>query len=725
MRTYAYGFPRLGKNREYKRLLEGFWSKKIAESELTAGLEKLDSERLNTYQEYVDDFPVGEMTFYDHMLDTAIMVGLYKADNLNEYYNLCRGKDALALTKWFNTNYHYLVPQIPSSFKPGDFKLKKADQLKKIGIPYLIGPFTFLKLCKGINSANFLDYLLSLASVYRKILKDFSSVHIDEPAFVLRLTPNEITWIKKAYAQIGNNDCRISLFTYYEAVDNLVDLYELPVAAIALDFIHGERNLKEGLKRYGFPKDKTLIAGIVNGRNVWKTDISKTISNLRELSKYTQDLVISTSCPLYHLPITKEGEELDARLLEKIAFAKERLSELRLIAAIFEGREKEPQEQPLSHLGGGTGFGLNPEVRQRVRNLKEEDFCKSLSYEQRHNIQKQILNLPLMPSTTIGSFPQTQELRKKRQDYKKGRIKEVDYDAFIKEKISHLVKAEEDSGLDVLVHGEFERTDMVEFFAQKLNGIATTMNGWIISYGSRVYRPPLIYGDVYRDKPMTVKEIAFCQGLTKRPVKGMLTGPITIIAWSYAREDTSIEEVAYQIALCLADEIRDYEKAGIKIVQIDEPAFREKAPIKRRDWDEYFSWAIKSFNLASNTDPKTQIHTHMCYSEFGEILKYILALDFDVISIEAARSKGEIVEDFKRLKFRRQIGLGVWDIHSPAVPQVAEIKETLHRALKVFSKENFWINPDCGLKTRDWPEVNAGLANMIKAAEDLRRDAAG
>lgn len=720
MKTYAYGFPRLGKKREYKKIIESFWSKEIQEGDLRESIGNLEKERLAAYEKYVDKFPAGEMTFYDHMLDTALMLGLYKCKDLDAYYNLCRGKDALGLSKWFNTNYHYLIPQFNQSFSPSEFKAtwnkpREARQLGMKGVPYLIGPFTFLKLSRGINQEKLGEYLLFLADVYVELIKDFPEVHIDEPAFAMELSRKEIGWIKQVYHRLGSQNPHINLFTYYDSIDFLQDLYELPVRAIGLDFVNGKENLAN-IRKHGFPKEKTLIAGIVNGRNVWRVNISKRVEFLRELSRYAEDLVISNAAPLYHLPITTETEQLDKRLLEKIAFAEERLAELKLIARTYEGKKQEIKDK-----GEIGGFGANPKVQERIKNLKDEDFKKAVFYDERIKKQKKILDLPLFPTTTIGSFPQTQEIRKKRADFKSGKISEREYATFIKEEIAKLIILQENLDLDVLVHGEFERTDMVEFFAQELDGIATTKNGWIISYGTRGYRPPIIFGDVSRPKPMTLNEIGFAQSLTERPVKGMLTGPVTIIAWSFVRDDIPISEVAYQLSLCLQDEIRDYEKAGIKIAQIDEPAFREKAPIKKRNRESYFDWAVKSFNLASRTKPETQIHTHMCYSEFGEIIEYILKMDFDVITIEASRSKGDIIKYFQDVNFKRQIGLGVWDIHSPVIPDIKDMTKIVERALGVFSKENFWINPDCGLKTRDWPETKAALKNLVAVAKKTRR----
>ncbi len=718
MKTYAYGFPRLGLNREYKKTIESFWKGDLAESETRKALDKLQKDILNSYKNTVEVFPVGEMTGYDHMLDTAIMVGLYKPKNLEEYYELCRGKRALEMTKWFNTNYHYLVPDLGGlgdiEFIPNWNKAKEYLDRFKEGIPYFIGPFTFLKLCKGISSEKFEEYLLSLVAVYREFLSEIPEAHFDEPAFVMDLSAEEINLIKKAYETFQDVASKIHLFTYYGNVDFLTELYELPVASIGLDFVHGRENL-QAIKANGFPMDKTLIAGIVDGRNVWKNDFNASIALLRDLSEKVHSLGISNAAPLYHLPITTEEEQLDTALMEALAFATEKLAEIRDIAKLFDSGTAIPTGKP-------KDFGHNMDVQKKIQALTEKDFEKGASVEERRKLHDEILRLPLFPTTTIGSYPQTQDVRKTRADFRKGKISEEEYTAFIKKKIDELIAFQEKIGLDVLVHGEFERTDMVEFFAEKLGGVATTKNGWIISYGTRGYRPPIIFGDVSRPAPMTIKEIQYAQSLTDKPVKGMLTGAVTIIAWSFVREDIPIQEVAYQIGLALREEIQDYEKAGIKIVQVDEPAIREKAPIKKRDWPAYFEWAIKSFRLTTNTDPKTQIHTHMCYSEFGEIVEQIDQMDFDVISIETTRSRGDIIESFERIDFKKQIGLGVWDIHSPVVPTEQEMREVVERALKVIPKENFWINPDCGLKTRQWEETEASLKNLVALAQDLRKE---
>ncbi len=717
MKTYAYGFPRIGRNREYKKAIEGLWNRKVKELDVTAALSGIQRDNEAVYAGKVDVFPEGEMSFYDPMLDTAILCGIYDPKGLAEYYELCRGSRALEMTKWFNTNYHYLAADLSgakaSSFRPN---IDNPNLFfKKRNYPSFIGPFTFLKLSKGIDKKKFADLFMSLTGVYKEIIGGYEKVQIDEPAFVTDLEKPEIALIKEGYRLLGGSGSRITLMTYYDSVDFMEELLSLPVSAVGLDFVRGAEGYEYILKN-GFPADKTLIAGLVDGRNVWKNDIRISTERLKMLSAKAKDIMVSNAAPLYHLPVAVSVETaLDDKLKNRLSFAEEKLSEISLISECFEG--KTPVPERLS----SRGYGRDDSVRERTKALKESDFIKKIPVTKRRKKQDEGLNLPLFPTTTIGSFPQTAEVRDKRAAYLKGEITASSYKEFIHAEIGKLVRFQEDLGLDVLVHGEFERTDMVEFFAQKLSGIATTGKGWVISYGTRAYRPPIIFGDVSRPAPMTLEEIEYAQATTMKPVKGMLTGPVTIISWSYCREDVPEPEVAYQISLALKDEITDYEKGGIKIVQVDEPAFREKAPIKRRGWEEYFDWAVKSFNLATNTDPGTQIHTHMCYSEFGEIIDYINRLDFDVITIEASRSKGDIIKAFENIDFKRQIGLGVWDIHSPHVPSVDEMLDIVKRSLEKIPKENFWLNPDCGLKTRGWPETKESLRNLMEAAKIMRR----
>ncbi|MFW6254408.1 MAG: 5-methyltetrahydropteroyltriglutamate--homocysteine S-methyltransferase [Chitinivibrionales bacterium] len=720
MRTYAYGYPRIGANREYKKSVESFFTGTISEAQLRAALDELQRAILTTYDGRIDSFPVGEMTRYDAMLDTAIVFGIYRPENTTQYYELCRGADALPMTKWFNTNYHYLMPDL-SGIEPDELsvhwnKPKETAMEFGLGIPSIIGPVTFLRLSRGVSPERFEPMLMALARNYRKMLSSLSEIHIDEPAFVLDTDKKTVSLIKKAYDIIGDTSCRINMMTYYEGVDFLPDLYDLPISALGLDFVHGKSNLRQ-IRKHGFPSDKMLIAGVVDGRNVWRSDIGAKMNLLDELYEHVQHLSVSNAAPLYHLPVTTAGENLPPQLLDKLAFADQRLEELETIATLHD-ESNEPESSTSS------AYGLNKDVQKRIQSLTDADFNRSVPYPKRVERQKRVLNLPPFPTTTIGSFPQTADIRRKRAAFRRGDVSGKEYKSFINNKIDQLISFQKEVGLDVFVHGEYERTDMVEYFAEKLQGVATTSKGWILSYGTRGYRPPIVYGDVYRSEPMTLREIDYAQKHSPKPVKGMLTGPATIISWSFVREDVSQEQVAYQIALGLKDEIRDYEQAGIRIVQVDEPAFREHAPIKKRDWGKYFTWAVRAFNLATSVSPETQIHTHMCYSSFGEIIEQIARMDFDVISIEASRSDVAILKDFADISFDRQIGLGVWDIHSPSVPSSAHMEKVVRNALEVFDKSQIWVNPDCGLKTRDWEETRESLRAMVLAARSLRDDLA-
>ena len=723
MKTYAYGFPRIGAQREYKRTIERCWNEDFSSQacdELVKNLRKLQDEMITMYDSQVDEFPSGEMTGYDPMLDVAIMVGRYNPSDWRDYYELCRGATALEMTKWFNTNYHYLVPEFgncsPASLKFNDRWIKLFDRAERADMPRaMIGPYTFLRLSKEIPSSMFGDFLEAVTHIYSQLLTQKSKIWLFEPAFVLDEVVAHRSKILKAYATLGETGADISLFTYYDNVDFLQVLYDMPVSAIGIDCIHSSEAIEQ-IETLGFPQDKTLIAGLVDGRNVWRTDVAKTCAILRRLSRVTNNIAISNAAPLFHLPYTIEGEQFDAQLMQRIAFAKEKLEDLALIKAQMSQSEASASSASSDADAAHTAV-TNTKVQQRIAALTESDFVRATPYAERREAQQKRFSLPIFPTTTIGSFPQTPEVRKKRAQFRKGEIDEATYRSFVDHTIADTIKRQEQLDLDVLVHGESERTDMVEFFAEKMDGIAMTKNGWIISYGTRGYRPPIIYGDVSRPAPMSIREISYAQSLTTRPVKGMLTGPVTIIAWSFVRSDMPIDTIAYQISLALQDEVADYERAGIGIVQIDEPAFREMAPNKRRRWPDYFKWAANAFRLctaAAKAD--TQIHSHMCYSEFNEILTQISEMDFDVISIEATRSRGEVVEYFANANFDRQIGLGVFDIHSPAIPSETEIKDVIDRAISVIPPHNFWINPDCGLKTRKWNEVMQSLGVMVAQA---------
>jgi len=751
METLAYGFPKLGEKREFKNLLENYWKGKISEEDLIKGMNALRDWMVGLYKDAVDLFPSNELSYYDFMLDTAIMVGAVPSrfgefKGLSTYFEMARGSQALEMTKYFNTNYHYLVPELEGT----NFKLLKNYPLeeylyfKSKGIetlPKIISPYTFLKLSKALVKGSsplpvyYLSkiekledlerYLLALLPVYEEVLKQLRQegakvVLFEDPALCYEMESQEWDLVHEMYKRLSEH-ADIYVLTYYDSVSDYKRFVDLPVKALGLDLVSNTENL-ENIRKHGFPSDKKLIAGIINGRQVWRASLVEKIRLVEDLLKHAQHLIISNSCPLFHLPVSIQPEEdLPVGLKERLAFAKEKLQELNLIKRAIEGDQQARMMVEKVENIVRTPFGVNEEVRRKVRALTERDFQRELDYKERIKLQQEILRLPTFPTTTIGSFPQTEEVRKMRASYSAGKVSQKEYEEFIKKQIQHVIRVQEEIGLDVLVHGEFERTDMVEFFAQKLEGIATTKHGWVLSYGSRVYRPPIIYGDVYRPSPMTLKEITYAQSLTEKPVKGMLTGPVTILNWSYYREDIPKKEIAYQIALALLEEVKDLEKAGIKIIQIDEPAFREGAPIKRKDWDEYFDWAVKAFRLCSRANPQTQIHTHMCYSEFNDVIEYIYQMDFDVISIEASRSKGEIISAFEKFKgWDRQIGIGVYDIHSPAVPTKESIRSILERAMKVLPKELLWVNPDCGLKTRRWEEVVPSLKNMVEVAQELR-----
>ncbi|MGQ9864181.1 MAG: 5-methyltetrahydropteroyltriglutamate--homocysteine S-methyltransferase [Bacteroidia bacterium] len=739
IKTLAYGLPKLGSQRQFKKLLESFWQKKIDEEALHHGMKALENERLHTYSENVDVFPACELSYYDPMLDLAIGVGAIPArfgtyQGLKTYFEMARGGDALEMTKWFNTNYHYLVPELEApqfSLGPQVASYELYAWAHKTGftqtLPSLIGPYTFLKLSKKygypLSENELLTYAEALLPVYASLLKNFSQADyllLHEPAFVL--DSYSLPVIRFLYE--GLRDFPILLLTYYEGVDFYEDLVSLPIRGIGLDFVSSPQN-EESLLRWGFPEDKILIAGLLDGRNVWKANLLTVAQKAGMLMQKVPEVWLAPSCPLSFLPWSAAQEtRLPKEVAVRLAFAQEKLGELKLLKRYLKDiPDAQAQVEATAKLWQEP-FGHHAPTRDRVSRLTEADFERKPSYAERKSFQAKVLGLPPLPTTTIGSFPQSVDVRNARKAFKEGHMSAQAYEAFIQQKIRQLIEYQEKIGLDVLVHGEFERSDMVEFFAEKLEGMTVTENGWVLSYGSRVYRAPIIYGDVYRVAPMTVKEILYAQSLTSKPVKGMLTGPVTILNWSYAPPHTPKEEVAYQIALAIQDEVHDLEKAGIKIIQIDEPAFREGAPLKKRDWEKYFTWAVKAFRLSAHAHrPEVQIHSHMCYSEFETILPYIWQMDFDVVSIEASRSKGTLVEEFKNFpQWDRAIGLGVYDIHSPAIPSQQAIEKIIQAAQRILSTELLWVNPDCGLKTRRWEEVTPAIENMVQAAQALRQN---
>lgn len=540
---------------------------------------------------------------------------------------------------------------------------------------------------------------------------------------MLDIDDNDVQILIEAYKILtdGLKEIEIFVHTYYESLSKYEKIvFELPVHGIGLDFTINEENF-ENLKKFGFPSDKKLIAGIVSGRDPWKIDFQKTVDFINDLLKFVNEdrLIISNSSPLFHLPVSVEPEKghLDDKLIGLLSFANERLDELKTLKKIFNDGHPIPSQ----NLQALRDEFKDEEVRKRIAQIDEKKIGRKVPFAERYQKQISILGLPKFPTTTIGSFPQTKDVRKVRADFNAGKISKEEYEGFIKKQIEHVIDVQEKLGLDVLVHGEFERSDMVEFFGQKMKGFAFTKNGWVQSYGTRCVRPPIIYGDVSRPEPMTVKEITYAQSLTSKPVKGMLTGPVTILNWSFYRKDIPKKEIAYQIALALRDEVLDLEKAGIKVIQIDEPAFREGLPLKKAKQKEYLEWAVNAFKLTNEAvKPETQIQTHMCYSEFNEIIEYIYAMDSDVILIEASRSKGEILDAFEKFNYDHGIGPGVYDIHSPRVPPVEEMLEIAERSIKVIDKNLIWINPDCGLKTRNWEEVIPSLQNLVQVARIMR-----
>jgi len=718
MLIYAYGFPHLGKNREFKIWIEKFWKNEISEKQLVEYLDELEKNRLSLYKNFVDIFPLSEFTYYDNIFDTALIFSVYRFRSLKNYYSYARGEKALKLKKFFNTNYHYLVPYLKKNtkFKLGWTKpfyyLDKFSSFSKT--VFLFGPHTFFKLSDKEDSESLFFSLIEAYEELFKLLKHKAdTIHLEEPALVLDLTSKEKRMVISGYKRLLKNDIpKINLITYYESVDFLKEIYKLNFSAIGLDFVSGEENLEQ-LRKIGFPQEKKLICGIVNGEGVRRANILEKVKLIEKIKKYTQlkeeNIIISNSCPLYHLPFSIENEVFPDSIKNRLSFAKERLYELKLIKDFKEGKKEEAQEWcNLKTIKRKSSFLF------KAKSFSEKEFKK------RRKIQQKILNLPLFPITAIGSFPQDKELRKKRNQFYNQKINKEEYENYIKEKIKNLIDFEEKTGLDVFVHGEFERTDMVEYFAKNLEGFLTTKKGWVISYGTRVYRPPIIYKKIKRKKFFT-KEIIFAQSLTSKPLKGILTGPLTIIAWSYNITDSSFPQLAKDLASSLNKEAKDLVKKGIKIIQIDEPAIKEFSPIKKRKRRDYFLWAISAFNLTAQLPPHIQIHTHMCYSEFEDILLWIKKMNFDVISIETAREKGEILNTFKKLNFKRGIGPGIWDIHSNLPLNLKKAREILNQAIQIFGKKNIWLNPDCGLKTRDWPEVVTSFKRMYKLAQEYRK----
>ena len=750
MKTSVIGYPRIGKDRELKFASEKFFKGELDEKGLLEVAKKIREEDLlaqkNAGITYISS---NDFSFYDNVLDTAFLFNVipqrYKALGLSEletYFAAARGYQgdkgnvkALAMKKWFNTNYHYLVPEIDddtvitlTGTKPVDEYL----EARQIGVetkPALIGPFTFLKLARFTGDKKISDVSSVLTAEYVKLISVLASkgaelIEFDEPSLVKDLDAEDIALFKNIYNSILENKkgVKILLQTYFGDIrDIYTEVIKLDFDAIGLDLLEG-RKTAELIRTNGFPKDKTLFAGLVNGKNIWRNDYKKTLAALDEIG--VSDVVLGTSCSLLHVPYTLASEtKLSEEYKKHFAFAEEKLQELSEIASIagtdYAGSEVFKKNRKLFE---GRIDSEDKDVQARVAGIKEEDYVRLPAFEEREKIQKKILGLPLFPTTTIGSFPQTRDVRKNRQEFKKGLKSKEEYVEFNKQKIAECIKLQEEIGLDVLVHGEFERNDMVEYFGENLKGYVFTEKAWVQSYGTRNVKPPIIWGDVSRKGAITVEWSKFAKSCTSKPVKGMLTGPVTILNWSFPREDISIKESILQIALAIRDEVLDLEANGINIIQIDEAALREKLPLRKSDWySEYLDFAIPAFRLVfSNDTPATEIYTHMCYSEFTDIIPAIDAMDADVITFEASRSDLQILDSLKANNFKTEVGPGVYDIHSPRVPSVEEIVTALTKMRAKIEDSKLWVNPDCGLKTRGYEETVKSLTNLVAAAKQIR-----
>ncbi|MDF0604128.1 5-methyltetrahydropteroyltriglutamate--homocysteine S-methyltransferase [Neisseriaceae bacterium TC5R-5] len=748
---HLLGFPRIGAKRELKTLLESYWKQEINnEKLLNASRELRQRHWLLQKGAGIEQVPVGDFSLYDHVLDAQLLVGAipsrfgFSAATLTtqQYFELARGNDqqaALEMTKWFDTNYHYLVPEWHTNTR---FQAQTAQLLAQVheaqalGLqakPVLLGPLSLLWLGKTKDQAfDKLALLPTLLHTYQQILTTLKAsqvewVQIDEPILALDLPSDWLEALASSYQQLQTGSPKLLLATYFDSVAEHADLLKtLPVAGLHLDLVRAPQQLAVFLDHW--PQDKVLSAGIIDGRNIWRTDLAKVLDKLQPLAdKLQQRLWLAPSCSLLHSPFDLATEtQLDADIKSWLAFAVQRLNELKTLrcglqygaAAIADelaGSNHAQQQRRASHLIH------QPSVQQRLAALATDADRRHSPYPVRAAAQQAWLKLPLLPTTTIGSFPQTSEIRRARAAFKRGELKPEQYQQQMEQEIKLAIQRQEALDLDVLVHGEAERNDMVEYFGEQLSGFVFTTNGWVQSYGSRCVKPPILFGDVTRPQAMTVQWARYAQSLTTRPVKGMLTGPVTILQWSFVRNDLAHSEVCRQIALALNDEVRDLEAAGIRVIQIDEPAIREGLPLKRAGHSSYLQWAGQAFRLSSSgVADSTQIHTHMCYSEFGDILPAIAALDADVITIETSRSNMELLQDFAKFAYPNAIGPGVYDIHSPRVPQVAEVQHLLEKALQVIPQERLWVNPDCGLKTRNWPEVEAALTVMVSVSKTLR-----
>lgn len=749
MTTSIIGFPRIGEHRELKFATEKYFRKEISAEELQATAKELRAKHWRLAQERgVDQIPSNDFSLYDTFLDTAVLFNIVPEQvqaidlsELDKYFALARGYQgekgdvrALPMKKWFNTNYHYIVPKFEANTQvklAGHKLFDEFQEAKDLGIhtrPVLVGPFTLLRLAEYAEGVNPVQFIEPLVAAYKEVFRRLADlgatdIQLDEPALVKDISELELTLFDKLYQGLLADKAGLSVLlqTYFGDVRDVYShLVQLPVEAIGLDFLEGRKTLAL-VKEHGFPADKVLYAGVVNGKNIWRNDYAKTLVLLEEIP--AQNVVLSTSCSLLHVPFTTANEEFAPEILAHFAFAAEKLDELRELDAIRAGQGEEFLAANKA-LFAAERTVRNADLAAQLAGLDDAAFTRQPALAERAKAQHQAFNLPVLPTTTIGSFPQTREVKVNRATFRRGEKTEAEYTAFIEAEIDEWIKWQEEIGLDVLVHGEFERNDMVEYFGENLSGYLFSKNGWVQSYGTRGVKPPIIWGDVKRERPITVKWSAYAQAQSDLPVKGMLTGPVTILNWSFPREDITIKESTLQIALAIREEVLDLEAAGIHIIQIDEAALREKLPLRKSDWySEYLDWAIPAFRLVhSGVAPTTQIHTHMCYSEFTDIIPAIEQLDADVISFEASRSNLHILDELERQNFQLQVGPGVYDIHSPRVPSVEEIEHTIRAILAKVPTERVWINPDCGLKTRGIPETKASLVNLTQATRNIREE---
>ncbi|MFE9388296.1 5-methyltetrahydropteroyltriglutamate--homocysteine S-methyltransferase [Streptomyces sp. NPDC006784] len=753
----VHGYPRQGPNRELKKAVEGYWKGRVTAEALRQTAKDLRAANWRQLAENgIHEVPTGDFSYYDHMLDAGVMVGAIPerhreavaADTLAGYFAMARGTQDVApleMTKWFDTNYHYLVPELgPDTVFAADAgkqvaELKEALALGLAGRPVLVGPVTYLLLAKpapGV-AADFepLSLLERLLPVYAELLADLRAagaawIQLDEPALVQDRTPQELAAAERAYRELGGLTDRPKLLvaSYFDRLgDALPMLAKAPVDGLAVDFTEAAAANLDALAAAGGLPGKRLVAGVVNGRNIWINDLEKSLTTLGTLLGLAGRVDVSASCSLLHVPLDVKAErDIDPEVLRWLSFARQKTAEIATLAkGLAHGTDAIGAELAANRadLASRTDSALthDPAVRARAAAVTEAETRRSPSYAERTTAQRAHLGLPLLPTTTIGSFPQTTELRTARADLRAGRIGPDAYEERIKTEIRDVLAFQEKAGIDVLVHGEPERNDMVQYFAEQLTGYLATQHGWVQSYGTRYVRPPILAGDLSRPEPMTVRWTRYAQSLTERPVKGMLTGPVTMLAWSFVRDDQPLGDTARQVALALRDEVGDLEAAGTSVIQVDEPALRETLPLRAADRDVYLAWATEAFRLTTaGVRPDTQIHTHMCYAEFGDIVQAIDDLDADVISLEAARSHMQVAHELAGHGYPREAGPGVYDIHSPRVPGADEATALLRKGLEAIPPERLWVNPDCGLKTRGWPETRASLENLVTAARTVR-----